>query len=179
MLQRKHRSFYDDVCLVLFYLEDVALLNTYELSCKAEAAREKPLLSDYVRVNTQETKWSRDHVSIWVLTRSSSNIASIMLRFTKSCQTHRIRLWASITRSIDFWISASIARSWENQRSSWSSLLSHQTRFLTKFNQTRNQKSRTSSLSSSKCVQWDSESHRTPLVLHQKWLILRRCNFTT
>ncbi len=51
---------------------------------------------------------------IWILTRSSSNIASIMLKFMRSCRMNRIRLKASITRSIDFWISASIAWSWKN-----------------------------------------------------------------
>jgi hypothetical protein len=75
-----------------------------------------------------------------------------MLRLMRSCQTSRIRLKTSITRSIDFWISASIARSRRNQRSSWSSSFSSRIRFLTKFNQTRNQKSRTSSSSSSRCV---------------------------
>jgi hypothetical protein len=77
-----------------------------------------------------------------------------MLRFMRSCRTSRIRLRASTTRSIDFWISASIARSRRSQRSSWSSSLLSllRTRFLTKFNQTRSQRSRTSSSSSSKCA---------------------------
>jgi hypothetical protein len=91
-------------------------------------------------------------IFIWILTRSSSNIASTMLRFMRSCRTSRIRIKASITRSIDFWISASIARFRENQRSSWSSSLSFRIRLLTKFNQTRNQRFRTSSSSSSRCV---------------------------
>ncbi len=86
------------------------------------------------------------------MTRSSSNIASIMLRFMRSCRMSRTRLKTSITRLNDFWISASIAQSWRNQRSSWSSLISSRTRFLTKFNQTRNQKLRTSSSSLSKYV---------------------------
>jgi hypothetical protein len=89
---------------------------------------------------------------IWILRRSSSNIASIMLRLTRSCRTSRISLKTSITRSIDFWISASIARFRENQRSSWLSSFSSRTRFSTKFNQTSFQKSRTSSSSSSRCV---------------------------
>ncbi len=75
-----------------------------------------------------------------------------MLRFMRSCRTSRIRLKTSITRSIDFWISASIARSRRSQRSSWSSSLSSRIRFSTKFNQTRSQKSRTSSSSSSRCA---------------------------
>jgi hypothetical protein len=89
---------------------------------------------------------------IWILTRSSSNIANIMFRFMRSCRTSRIRLKTSITQSIDFWIFASIARFRKSQRSSWSSSLSFRTRFLTKFNQTRNQKLRTSSSSSSRCA---------------------------
>jgi hypothetical protein len=91
-------------------------------------------------------------IFIWILTRSSSNIASIMLRLMRSCRMSRIQLKTSITRSIDFWISASIARFRRNQHSSWSSSFSLRTRLLTKFNQTRSQKSRTSSLSSSRCV---------------------------
>jgi hypothetical protein len=89
---------------------------------------------------------------IWILMRNSSNIASIMFRFMKSCRMNRIRLKTSITQLIDFWIFALIARFRKNQRSSWSSLLSFRIRFLTKFNQTRNQKWRTSSSSSSRCV---------------------------
>jgi hypothetical protein len=50
-------------------------------------------------------------IFIWILMRSLNNIASITLRFMKSCRTNRIWLKTSITRSIDFWISASIARS--------------------------------------------------------------------
>jgi hypothetical protein len=93
-------------------------------------------------------------IFIWILTRNSSNIASIMFRFMRSCRTNRISLKISITRSIDFWISASITRSRRNQRSSWSSqfLYLSRTYLLTKFNQTRNQRSRTSSSSSSKCA---------------------------
>ncbi len=86
------------------------------------------------------------------MTRSSSNIASIMLKLTRSCRTSRISLKTSITRSIDFWIFASIARSRKNQRSSWLSLLLSWIRFSTKFNQTRFQKTRTSLSSSSRCV---------------------------
>ncbi len=91
---------------------------------------------------------------IWILTRSSSNIASTMLKFMRSCRTSRTRLKTSITDSIDFWISASIARFRESQFSSWSSSLLSllRIRLLTKFNQTRSQKSRTSSSSSSKCA---------------------------
>jgi hypothetical protein len=91
-------------------------------------------------------------IFIWILTRNSSNIARIMLRFTRSCRTNRISLKTSITRSIDFWIFASIAWSRRSQRSSWSSSFSFRTRFLTKFNQTCIQKLRTSSSSLSKCV---------------------------
>ncbi len=103
---------------------------------------------------------------IWVLMRSSSNIASIMLRLIRSCRTSRTRLKASIMQSIDFWISASIARSRENQRSSWSSSFLSRTRFSTKFNQTRNQKSKTSSSSSSKCALFARRSiiRRTSIV---------------
>ncbi len=91
-------------------------------------------------------------IFIWILTRNSSNIESIMLRLMRSCRTNRTRLRTSTTRSIDFWISASIAQSRRSQRSSWSSSISSRTRFLTKFNQMRSQKSRTSSSSSSRCV---------------------------
>ncbi len=91
-------------------------------------------------------------IFIWILTRNLNNIASTMFRFMRSCRMSRIQLWASITRSIDFWISASITRSRKNQRSSWSSSLLSRTHLLTKFNQSRNQRSRTSSSSSSRCV---------------------------
>ncbi len=70
-------------------------------------------------------------IFIWILTRSSSNIANIMFRFMKSCRTNRIRLKTSITWSIDFLIFASIVRFRRNQRSSWSSSLSFRIRFLT------------------------------------------------
>jgi hypothetical protein len=91
-------------------------------------------------------------IFIWILMRSSSNIASIMLKFMRSCWTSRIRLKTSIMRSIDSWISASIARFRRSQRSSWSSSLSSRIRLSTKFNQTRSQRSKTSSSSSSRCA---------------------------
>jgi hypothetical protein len=91
-------------------------------------------------------------IFIWILMRSSSNIASIMFRFTKSCRTNRILLKALTTWSIDFWIFASIARFRKNQRLSWLSSFSSRIRFLTKFNQTRNRKLKISSSSSSRCV---------------------------
>jgi hypothetical protein len=43
-------------------------------------------------------------IFIWILTRSSSNIASIKFRFTRSCQLNRTQLKISITQLIDFWI---------------------------------------------------------------------------
>jgi hypothetical protein len=39
-------------------------------------------------------------IFIWILTRSSSNIASIMLIFTRLCQTNRILFKTLITRSL-------------------------------------------------------------------------------
>ncbi len=39
---------------------------------------------------------------IWVLMRSLSNIENTMLRLMRLCRTSQTRLWALITRSIDF-----------------------------------------------------------------------------
>ncbi len=89
---------------------------------------------------------------IWILTRNSSNIASIIFKFTKSCRMSRIRLKILITRLIDFWTFVSIAQSWKNQRSLWSSSLSFWIRFLTKFIETRNEKLKTSLSSLLKCA---------------------------
>jgi hypothetical protein len=114
VLQRKHRSFDDDVCLVLFYLEDVALFNTYEFSCKTEAAREKSLLSDYVRVNTQEIKWSRDHVSCF--------FARYDLRFEEFTKSRSFQQFYTHLLICWFWMNMTLEAS-SLYRMSWVKLI--------------------------------------------------------
>ncbi len=125
-------------------------------------------MSDFLyMLNCSSRSYFFRYTVISVTSRDCNHI-TWFCRNSVSVSLLAIQIWlkALITRSIDFWIFASIAQFRRNQRSSWSSSLSSRIRLLTKFNQMRNQKLKTSSSSLSRCALFARRSiiQRTSIV---------------